>query len=185
LGLNDEYSTFNIDDSSGYESNKITGNINFAYPIAKSTQLSLKYEKSAHTPNLSYLNEQQYFIKPNFIRQGNPDLQPYDAHSISLTFNYYKPRFISMLKTGYGYSVNPIFNIYQIKDGYLISTYINGEYSNNKYIAIFLKKFFFKKTLSLSLYTSLFNFYNQFISKNKKNYPEFTTISICNIIIKA
>jgi len=99
LGINNEYATFIIDENStGYESNKITGNINFAYPITKSAQISLKYEKSAHTPNLSYLNKQQYFIKPNFIRQGNPDLQPYDTHSISLTLNYHKQTFISMLK---------------------------------------------------------------------------------------
>ncbi len=163
LGINNKYVYFKNDKlAKGYNSNKIVYNISLFCNISKSTNLTFIYKNQTNTPSLSTLNEQKYYIQPNFIQQGNSNLKPYNTYSFALMYNYRKTNFISSIRLGYDYASKPIFSKYFIQNNTLVSTYFNGENSKTKYIALFLKHFFFKKSLSISSYISNFHFTNNF-----------------------
>lgn len=165
LGVNNKYSFFK-GIKSEYKKNNITGNLNISYPLSKSSNILFKYQNNLHTPSLSILNEQQFFLAPNFIQKGNANLKPYNTNSFAFNYYYNKSNSYFMLRAGYEFSIHPVFTHYYLENNQLISSYFNGKKSYSKYVAFFLKKMFFSKKLSLSSYISFFEFKNDFTINN-------------------
>lgn len=157
-----------LNSTSKYSKNKLTTGLSLFYQISKQSNLSFIYSNKVNEPSLSNLNEQQYFIKPNFIQKGNANLKPYNTNSFTLSYNFNKSNFVTNFKTGYSISTNPIFTHYYIKNNQLISSYFNGNRSTSLYFAIYLKQYLFKKKLNVSLYTSVYKFKNKFSTNDTK-----------------
>ena len=109
------------------------------YQINDSQNIRLGYNMRLNRPGIWHLNPYINDANPNFIEQGNPNLNSVQTHSVSLNYGFFRNRFNLNANLSYDFTNNSIEQITQIGDGGTsISTYQNiGEKQDTRLAVYF------------------------------------------------
>ena len=82
-------------------------NASLQYNISMVQNIGLSYNMRISRPGITYLNPFVDNISdPSAISYGNPDLRPETGHNISLTYNYFSPKWILNMSLRQGFVRN-------------------------------------------------------------------------------
>ena len=91
-------------------------NASLQYNISMVQNIGLSYNMRISRPGITYLNPfVDNFTDPTMKTYGNPDLKPETGHNISLTYNYYSPKWILNMTLRQGF-VNDGMSSYSFYD---------------------------------------------------------------------
>ena len=95
------------------------------YQIKPAQTIRLGYNMRISRPGIWELNPYEDTSTPNFVRVGNPELEPVESHSINTNYGYFSPKLNLNFSAYYYFSNNGREEVYTLKDEILYLTYKN------------------------------------------------------------
>ena len=156
--------------------NNVLPKVRYVYKISQHNRFVMSYSTSSSQPSVNQLQPVQDNSNPNRIVQGNPNLKPNFVHTLSGSYNFYKPlsgthmwSSINHSITQNGFANSTIYNDY----GGTVSSTINVDGNTNSSLNLGGGFPVFKKFMEL--FPSINGSYTKSI--NKINDQENLTIN--------
>lgn len=154
LGLNGNY----FKDINGKNHNYyyFRPQLNVAYFIDRSSELTLNYEVNTLNPTISQLTFNPYYKDIDYLYAGNPDLKPQNSHSISLSYFKGFRKFIINPEVSYIYGKSQIAPVFSATDGVIKETIGNLKWMQYYKASLFMQWMpFANNLLRLRLYSEV------------------------------
>lgn len=104
--------------------------LSLSYKLNDANNFKLNYATRISRPGIAYLNP-AVTTTPNSVSQGNPNLSSARSHSISLSYNLFKPKIMLMPSVSYSYSSNLLQSVQHTENDIVYSSYDNvGKYND-------------------------------------------------------
>lgn len=105
--------------------NNLVPSATVSYQLAPTKTLRLGYNMRIARPSIWQLNPYEDTSNPNSVRQGNPNLDVSQAHSVNLSFGSFSRTLNLNLNLSYTYADNGVDNITELINGVRYTTYDN------------------------------------------------------------
>lgn len=86
--------------------------LKISYQLNERSMVQLSYSKSTTMPTLAELSNQSYFDDISILKTGNPNLKPFDTHTIQLYYTLPVSILTAEFQLTYNYAKNPILTCY-------------------------------------------------------------------------
>lgn len=130
--------------------------LNVAYFIDRSSELTLNYEVNTLNPTISQLTFNPYYKDIDYLYAGNPDLKPQNSHSISLSYFKGFRKFIINPELSYIYAKSQIAPVFSVTDGVIEETIDNLKWMQYYKASLFMQWMpFANNLLRLRLYSEV------------------------------
>lgn len=130
--------------------------LNVAYFIDRSSELTLNYEVNTLNPTISQLTFNPYYKDIDYLYAGNPGLKPQNSHSISLSYFKGFRKFIINPEVSYIYGKSQIAPVFSVTDGVIKETIDNLKWMQYYKASLFMQWMpFANNLLRLRLYSEV------------------------------
>lgn len=162
-----------IDQSYNFDTDysNLIPSVTATYQLKPTQTFRLGYNMRISRPGIWQLNPYFNDSNPNYIRQGNADLEAEKSHSISANYSYFNPKFNMNMNMSYRFANNSIQSVTSIieggdYDGASYTTYDNIGKNRNIYLSAY---FNWSITNKLRLYSNLGGSYVNIKANNESN----------------
>lgn len=140
--------------------------LNIAYFIDRSSELTLNYEVNTQNPTLSQLTFNPYYKDIDYLYAGNPELKPQNTHSISLSYFKGFRKFIINPEVSYIYGKSQIAPLFSVTDGIIKETIGNLKWMQYYKARLFMQWMpFANNLLRLRLYSEVMYTRNSYMGQ--------------------
>lgn len=138
--------------------------LNIAYFIDSSSELTLNYEVNTQNPTISQLTFNPYYKDIDYLYAGNPELKPQNTHSISLSYFKGLRNFIINPEVSYTYGKSQIAPLFSVTDGIIKETIGNLKWMQYYKASLFMQWMpFANNLLRLRLYSEVMYTLNSYM----------------------
>ena len=164
LGLNGNY--FKDIDGKSHDYYYFRPQLDVAYLIDTSSELTLNYEVNTLNPTISQLTFNPYYKDINYRYSGNPDLKPQNTHSFSLSYFKGFRKFIINPEVSYIYGKSQIAPIFSVTDQVIKETIGNLKWMQYYKASLFMQWMpFANNLLRLRLYSEVMYTRNSYMGQ--------------------
>lgn len=164
LGLNGNY--FKDVYGKSHEYYYFRPQLNIAYFIDESSELTLNYEVNTQNPTISQLTFNPYYKDIDYLYAGNPELKPQNTHSISLSYFKGLRKFIINPEVSYIYGKSQIAPLFSVTDGIIKETIGNLKWMQYYKASLFMQWMpFANNLLRLRLYSEVMHTWNSYMGQ--------------------
>ncbi|MBD5222739.1 MAG: outer membrane beta-barrel protein, partial [Bacteroidales bacterium] len=154
LGLNGNY--FKDINGKNHEYYYFRPQLNVAYFIDRSSELTFNYEVNTLNPTISQLTFNPYYKDIDYLYAGNPNLKPQNTHAVSVSYFKGFRKFIINPEVSYTYGKSQIAPVFNTKDGVINETIGNLKWMQYYKASLFLQWMpFANNLLRLRLYSEV------------------------------
>ncbi len=148
--------------------------LNVAYFIDRSSELTLNYEVNTLNPTISQLTFNPYYKDIDYLYAGNPNLRPQNSHAISLSYFKGFRKFIINPVVSYTYGKSQIAPVFSTKDGVINETIDNLKWMQYYKASLFMQWMpLSNNLLRLRLYSEIMYTRNSYMGQ-KWNHTGYT-----------
>lgn len=164
LGLNGNY--FKDMNGRSHDYYYFRPQLNVAYFIDRSSELTLNYEVNTLNPSISQLTFNPYYKDIDYLYAGNPGLKPQASHSISLSYFKGFRKFIINPEVSYIYGKSQIAPVFSVTDGVIKETIDNLKWMQYYKASLFMQWMpFANNLLRLRLYSEVMHTRNSYMGR--------------------
>lgn len=164
LGLNGNY--FKDMNGRSHDYYYFRPQLNVAYFIDRSSELTLNYEANTLNPIISQLTFNPYYKDIDYLYAGNPGLKPQNSHSISLSYFKGFRKFIINPEVSYIYGKSQIAPVFSVTDGVIKETIDNLKWMQYYKASLFMQWMpFSNNLLRLRLYSEVMHTRNSYLGR--------------------
>lgn len=140
--------------------------LNVAYFIDRSSELTLNYEVNTLNPTISQLTFNPYYKDIDYLYAGNPGLKPQNSHSISLSYFKGFRKFIINPEVSYIYGKSQIAPVFSVTDRVIKETIDNLKWMQYYKASLFMQWMpFSNNLLRLRLYSEVMHTRNSYMGR--------------------
>ena len=148
--------------------------LNVAYFIDRSSELTLNYEVNTLNPTISQLTFNPYYKDMDYLYAGNPGLAPQNSHTISLSYFKGFRKFIINPELSYIYGKSQIAPVFSVTDGVIKETIGNLKWMQYYKASLFMQWMpLSNNLLRLRLYSEIMHTRNSYMGQ-KWNHTGYT-----------
>ena len=164
LGLNGNY--FKDINSENHDYYYFRPQLNVAYFIDRSSELTLNYEVNTLNPTISQLTFNPYYKDMDYLYAGNPGLEPQNSHTISLSYFKGFRKFIINPELSYIYGKRQIAPVFSVTDGVIKETIGNLKWMQYYKASLFMQWMpLSNNLLRLRLYSEIMHTRNSYMGQ--------------------
>ena len=164
LGLNGNY--FKDINSKNHDYYYFRPQLNVAYFIDRSSELTFNYEVNTLNPSISQLTFNPYYKDIDYLYAGNPNLKPQNTHAISLSYFKGFRKFIINPEVSYTYGKSQIAPVFSTQDGVINETIGNLKWMQYYKASLFMQWIpFANNLLRLRLYSEVMHTRNSYMEQ--------------------
>ena len=140
--------------------------LNVAYFIDRSSELTLNYEVNTLNPTISQLTFNPYYKDMDYLYAGNPGLAPQNSHTISLSYFKGFRKFIINPELSYIYGKSQIAPVFSVTDGVIKETIGNLKWMQYYKASLFMQWMpLSNNLLRLRLYSEIMHTRNSYMGQ--------------------
>lgn len=148
--------------------------LNVAYFIDRSSELTLNYEVNTLNPTISQLTFNPYYKDMDYLYAGNPGLEPQNSHTISLSYFKGFRKFIINPELSYIYGKRQIAPVFSVTDGVIKETIGNLKWMQYYKASLFMQWMpLSNNLLRLRLYSEIMHTRNSYMGQ-RWNHTGYT-----------
>ena len=126
LSLGIKYNTFLSKElSTKYDYYTLIPRVTVGYNIGNSSTVRAIFSFWQNTPSLGNLTTSIIYIDSSFVKEGNPNLRPYNSYQTALDYSYYNSRLQVYLGMVYNYLDKPFLPVIKKENGVFVQTMEN------------------------------------------------------------
>ena len=172
LGLNGNY--FKDINGKNHDYYYFRPQLNVAYFINRSSELTLNYEVNTLNPTISQLTFNPYYKDMDYLYAGNPGLAPQNSHTISISYFKGFRKFIINPELSYIYGKSQIAPVFSVTDGVIKETIDNLKWMQYYKASLFMQWMpLSNNLLRLRLYSEIMHTRNSYMGQ-KWNHTGYT-----------
>ncbi len=147
-----------------------------SYSVNNKSDIVFNYNVNTITPSLSELSNNLYYRDVKYVYTGNPNLEPYNQHNITLSYNYRNKRVMSVSNASYIYAKNPIAPVFTNKNLYITESFGNLNSLRSYKLSSFLQYSPFRSNiLRFRVYAEVFHEQYE-LGEKKWNHTDLSVI---------
>ncbi|MDP4228032.1 MAG: outer membrane beta-barrel protein, partial [Bacteroidota bacterium] len=161
-GLN--YNSFNCDIADKkYSYFYFRPSLTATYNFNDRNDLQFSYQVNTITPTLSELSNTPYFKDEKYVFSGNNNLNPFNQHELSLSYDYENKRVTYSVELSLQYAKKPIAPVFIQDSDYILQTEANIDNLKTYSASMFFQWYLFENNLvRLRWYSELFRTDNKY-----------------------
>lgn len=144
--------------------NNLVPSATITYQLKPSQTLRFGYNMRISRPGIWQLNPYRNTTNPNYISEGNPNLDAVESHSISTNYMFFNPKLNINLSASYNFENNSIQNITEIENDISIATYKNIGERKNLDISAYIN---YSPTAKFRVYSNIWGGYTDLKANNE------------------